>query len=169
MGTRCLINFAWPATTKREKPEVVATIYRHFDGYPDGVLPDLGTFFKDVMAQTYDTRFGDASYLASKYVVWQAVQNALGEAKWAKEGDKVGYLNFLSLGIVKTGEQDYGSEYHYLIIADGDRDKLPTVKWREAGTEAWKSDGVTEAITAASETVLLPAQVKMLSRGVTNG
>ena len=72
MSTRCTINFNYGK-------EVVAKVYRHSDGYPDGVLGDLAKFFADVEKDnraTMDTRFKDPSYLAAKYVVWQAHQYA---------------------------------------------------------------------------------------------
>lgn len=77
MSTRCNIHFTYGQT-------VVANIYRHCDGYPNGyhgVRASLGRFFADVEAQTKDTRFGDPEYLAAKYLVWQALQNGDGPEK----------------------------------------------------------------------------------------
>jgi hypothetical protein len=99
MSTRCTINFT-------EGGRVIAKIYRHSDGYPDtehGVLADIAKFFADVEAQTSDTRFGDASYLAAKFVVWQAGQ-------YARPGKP---LDFLSLGIL--GKDPGDIEYTYAV------------------------------------------------------
>ena len=68
MSTRCNIHFNYG-------DDVAANIYRHSDGYPEGVLPDLQKFFEDVEAQCNgDTRFDDPEYLAAKFLVWQASQ-----------------------------------------------------------------------------------------------
>lgn len=93
MSTRCTINFV-------EGDMHVAKVYRHCDGYPEsesGVLADLERFFTTVEEQTRDTRFGDASYLAAKFVVWQAGQNASEVAK---------PLDFISLGILTRDPGD---------------------------------------------------------------
>src|ERR1700690_3038636 len=54
---------------------VSANVYVHNDGYPEARIPDLYEFFSAVKAQTKDTRFTDASYLAAKFVVYKALQN----------------------------------------------------------------------------------------------
>ena len=61
MSTRCNIHLP-------NEDEVEANIYRHYDGYPDAVLPDLARFFEQVRADTQDTRFNDPSYLAAKFL-----------------------------------------------------------------------------------------------------
>lgn len=95
MSTRCNIHFnGWGRT--------VANIYRHSDGYPEGVLPDLQSFFEAVETQTRDTRFDDAGYLAAKFVVWQANQFQRGQP-----------LNFLSLGVCIEDHTDI--EYVYEV------------------------------------------------------
>lgn len=129
MSTRCTINFG-------EGTQVEAKIYRHCDGYPEGdngVLADLQRFFADVESQTKDTRFGDPSYLAAKFVVWQAYENA-----------NVGYtgplphragtpnrLDFLSLGIMAKDPSDI--EYRYFVDSGKlDEKGRPTVRQRKA-------------------------------------
>jgi hypothetical protein len=122
MSTRCVINFT-------AGKEIIAKVYRHCDGYPDGVLPDLQTFFTAVEGDTKDTRFGDPSYLAAKYVVWQAEQYANTydfrtnpPSKKAKPR-----LDFLSVGIVLTNPFDI--EYEYDVqCARLDSKGRPTVK-----------------------------------------
>lgn len=124
MSTRCTIRFCFPDM----RP--CAIVYRHSDGYPDGqhgVPADLNRFFDDVKAQTNDWRFGDPSYLAAKYVVWQAHEYA---HRWDWEtGDKVEnrMLDFLSVGIVLTDPTDI--EYRYYVICNGQNP--PEVKWEE--------------------------------------
>ena len=115
MSTHCMIHFV-------EAGEKIASIYRHSDGYPEpnGVLKDLETFFQDVLQQAAnDTRFDDASYLAAKFVVWQA--------KRYRRGD--GELHFLGVGIMSNGPR---CEYEYLILCDRSG-KKPAVTWKESG------------------------------------
>jgi hypothetical protein len=99
MSTRCNIHFT-------DRGHVLANVYRHTDGYPDGesgVMADLARFLDDVEAQTTDTRFADPSYLAAKFVVWQAAQ-------WASDGKP---LEFLGLGVC-TGDAGDGA-YVYTV------------------------------------------------------
>lgn len=95
MSTRCVINFTNGA-------DVVAKVYRHHDGYPDGdygVLQDLQQFFSDTEKETMgDTRFDDPSYLAAKFVVWQARQNGSG-------------LKFTGVGVLLENPTDIVYEY----------------------------------------------------------
>lgn len=119
MSTRCNIHF----TASPDSPPE-ANIYRHSDGYPEGVLPDLEKFFAEVERQTEGgmggTRFSDPSYLAAKFVVWQA-------GEFAKYGSG-NPLDFISLGIT---DQDAGDgEYVYTVVCSGSG--RPTVLHREA-------------------------------------
>lgn len=118
MSTRCTINFC------TDDGELVAKIYRHCDGYPDGehgVPADLARFFADVQQQcSNDTRFNDPAYLAAKYVVWQAARNA----RSAKAP-----LNFLSLGVTVSDPPDIA--YTYQVTASHGH-ALPAVTFHEA-------------------------------------
>ena len=108
MSTRCIINFG-------SDNNIVAKIYRHSDGYPSAILPDLQTFFEDVMAQTKDTRFDDPSYLAAKYVVWQAHEYAekLNE-KFEYEPSEM--LDFCGVGVCQKNPGDI--DYEYFVDCD---------------------------------------------------
>ena len=126
MSTRTNIHFC------NAPGDIVSNIYRHCDGYPSGVLPDLVEFFEAV-GRLNDTRFGDAEYLAAKFIVWQAAQYASQDSP----------LDFLS---VAPCVRDHGDiEYIYEIICDGGwRDeKPPRVRWRSAYDSAewndWRS------------------------------
>lgn len=122
MSTRCNIHF-----TDRTG-EVEANIYRHGDGYPEGVLPDLEKFFAAVEAQTRDTRYNDPSYLAAKFVVWQAWESAQAWAGVFSDSAAPAPLAFLSVGIMS---QDAGDgAYVYTVTCHGDG--RPTVTYREA-------------------------------------
>lgn len=121
MSTRSTINFC-------DGDRVSAKIYRHSDGYPEGVLPDLEQFFADVAEQTDDTRFNDSSYLAAKFVVWQADQNT-----WHYNGaDRVKNdpLDFLGVGVIIEDPGDI--EYTYFLDCHKlDEKGRPTVTHKE--------------------------------------
>lgn len=134
MSTRCTIHFHdGPGETSR------AIVYRHADGYPEGdhgVLKDLGRFFDAVEAQTKDTRFGDPEYLAAKYVVWQAKENAV---KFTWNGDTYEIvpsepLDFLSLGVTLKDPADIEYRYHVrCTLFDGfAANARPKVDWEKA-------------------------------------
>jgi hypothetical protein len=117
MSIRCVIHFCYG--NRKE-----ATIYRHHNGYPNGeqgVLADLIRFFDDVEKQCtntlYGCRFGDPSYLAAKYVVWQAARNHASD-EMASRGNSLqsqrevgGPLSFGSLGIIRSNPMDIDYEY----------------------------------------------------------
>lgn len=116
MSTRCCIHFA-----NDKDGNGAVTVYRHCDGYPDGILPDLAQFFADVAEQCgrYETRFDDPSYLAAKFIVWQASRYA---------GNKWKPLAFISLGVLDPAKLPSDLEYEYRVIcANGG---TPTVLWR---------------------------------------
>lgn len=106
MSTRSTINFGYgsPSNTGENKP--TAKIYRHSDGYPEGVLPDLKRFFTEVEDQTRGgysgSRFNDPSYLAAKFVVWQA-------GEYARDPEKP--LEFLSVGVLDEDPGDIAFTY----------------------------------------------------------
>jgi hypothetical protein len=123
MSTRCNIHF-----TQGEK--VRANIYRHSDGYPEGVLPDLDRFFEAVEKQTNgDTRFNDPEYLAAKYVVWQANEYAAYSMNAMVDTGKVRMLDFLSVGVTMQDASD--GEYVYDVACEGSG--RPKVSYTPAG------------------------------------
>ena len=73
MSTRATIHF-------QEYGHTAAIVYRHSDGYPDGLGADLQRFFSEVQETVKDTRFGDPRYLAAKWVVWDASQHSQFES-----------------------------------------------------------------------------------------
>jgi hypothetical protein len=111
MSTRCNIHFQGWGETR-------ANIYRHCDGYPEGIFPDLRQFFDDLEAQTSDTRYSDPEYLAAKFLVWQA-------SRFARDPEKP--LEFLS---VSPCIEDHGDiEHIYTVDCDNlDEDGRPTIE-----------------------------------------
>ena len=107
MSTRATIHFHFPGERAAE-----AIVYRHHDGYPDGLGKDLKAFVQAVKDQTDDTRFDDPAYLAAKWIVYDALHhsNAMFE-------DPPKPLKFLSVGIVRTDPDDIAYRYH--VVCDG--------------------------------------------------
>lgn len=128
MSTRANIHFNYPDGT------VAANIYRHSDGYPDddyGVLADLDRFFTEVEAQTDDTRYNDPTYLAAKFVVWQAGKNAKAagfDYLAMKPGDGK-LLNFLSVGIMLEDAGDAEFVYEIAATSGWDNKNRPAVTY----------------------------------------
>ena len=106
MSTRATVHFQY-------QKKDVAIVYRHPDGYPDGLGKDLQAFF-DVCETLRDPRFGDPSYLAAKWVVHDS----------ARYADDNSPLEFLSVGVVLKDPGDI--EYRYLVECS--TGKRPTVK-----------------------------------------
>jgi len=113
MSTRATVHF-------RKNNQTRAIVYRHYDGYPEDLGRDLERFLSDVEAQVpEDTRFGDPSYLAAKFVVWQAKE-------YAKNSDRP--LAFLGVGISMEDPGDI--EYRYRL--DCSTCERPSVKVQRA-------------------------------------
>ena len=64
MSTRCNIDFytAYSTGKKKGKPELVARIYKHFDGYPEEMVPLFKKFRKKML-----TKYGDENEEAHGY------------------------------------------------------------------------------------------------------
>jgi len=110
MSTRATVHF-------QEEGRTVAIVYRHADGYPEGLGADLETFFDEVQKNCRDKRFSDPSYLAAKWVVWDAAQHNGFERNPNKSP-----LEFLGVGICLEDPGDI--EYKYLVACDGDKPKV---------------------------------------------
>jgi hypothetical protein len=106
MSTRATVHFQSDGKTE-------AIVYRHFDG--DSLDDDLEEFFKEVQEQTDDTRFDDPTYLAARYVVWQAQQ-------YAKHSPGKP-LAFTGVGVYQRDPSDIA--YRWLVSCDGG---VPRVK-----------------------------------------
>lgn len=148
MGTRTNIHFNYGK-------EVAANIYRHYDGYPGkvdengeqveyGVLPDLLRFFRDVKAHAvaHGPRFGDPTYLAAKFVVWQARENTKKHTYNPDTGEmevsgSTHHLDFLSLGVCV--EDLGGIAYIYEVDCDDlDAEGFPSIRWKPTHAKRWR-------------------------------
>lgn len=128
MSTRATLHFYDVINAKKERAEKpIAIIYRHCDGYPEGLGKDLKDFVKAVQKQCQgDPRFDDAAYLAAKWVVFDALRSAKSHEKYTPEnlGKEIdpltppkNPLDFLSVGIVDRDPTDI--EYKYEITCGG--------------------------------------------------
>src|SRR5690242_11256058 len=105
MSTRASIHFC------DKSGEIEAIVFRHTDGYPEGLGADIRKFFKAVKEQCgQDTRFNDPTMLAARWVVFDAGQMARGSQP----------LNFLSVRIMLQDSGDI--EYRYKIICNSGLD-----------------------------------------------
>ena len=113
MSTRACVHFI-------QGGKAEAKIYRHSDGYPEGLGQDLLEFLQELKTNVTDNRFTDAGYLAAKWVVRDATMNrqyANGEPH---------DLNFLGVGVVSQDPTDI--EYRYEVLCDDfDVNGLPKV------------------------------------------
>lgn len=102
MSSPCAIHF--------QDPRHEAVVYRHLGGYPEALIPDLEAFFDAVLDQAPDgTRFGDAPYLAARFIVWQSRRDA----------DKPNRrpLDFVGVGVGDAHDVDY----RYTVRCNGRR------------------------------------------------
>ena len=126
-----------------------AIVYRHADGYPSGAGADLLDFLREVQRQTSDTRFGDPSYLAAKYVVFLAERFAV-DYQWV--GDEVtvtprqNRLDFISVGVCLEDPGDI--EYRYIVDCATRRDPedglpcgRPSIRVEHRDADEWADLG----------------------------
>lgn len=94
--------------------KAVGSVYLHWDGYPENVLPLLDGFFGAIQVEaSNDTRFYDASYLAARFVYY-----------FGRMQDKG--LNYTGIGLMLPGS--VGVDYEYTVDCTGDW--KPTVTYK---------------------------------------
>lgn len=123
MATRSIINVGVGVPQGAAVAQTAATIYKHYDGYPQGIVELLDGGFKAIASQTADTRATDPTYFAAKLLVYIA----------GTCGKDVGNpLNFLGVGITAPGEE-HGQDYEYFLdCQDIEIDGFPRLYAREA-------------------------------------
>jgi hypothetical protein len=92
MSTRCQIEF--------RSGEVRRTVYRHWDGYPSAVIPDLLAFL------AWSERRGDVEYETANFLYWS--KRALDASKQ------------LGFGVCANDELHGDIEYYYVVRYDAD-------------------------------------------------
>jgi len=133
MSTPCRVTFAPNG----------GTIYKHWDGYPEEMVHVFKGFFDKVEAETKDTRFHDAPYLAAKFVVYLA-------GEYAQDPSRP--LDFLSVGVVKSTSMT--GEYAYTVKSHKDN-RRPTVTVAVDKVE-FLNGSRKATVTAGEEKVLRP-------------
>jgi len=96
MSTRCQIEFV-----SGDGKEDRNLTYRHSDGYPDGVIPDLKKFKKWLHSKPLSRIDSDKEYIAANWIYWckmkikedfEQMNKKLGTGKKDGEGwEKLGY------------------------------------------------------------------------------
>ena len=99
MSTRATVHFRYMGKT-------AAIVYRHNDGYPEGLGQDLQSFLDYVKEWIPDNRFSDPSYLAAKWVVWDAKKHDNADKPNSYD------LDFLSVGVVMQDPGDINYRYY---------------------------------------------------------
>ncbi len=96
MSTRCQIGIY--NNKEVNNHDFVALLYRHTDGYPDGILPDIKPFLKE-----FDIERGceDTEYLAARLLQYLCNKHDLHKK------------DFIGLGICNDFHEDI--EYFYKI------------------------------------------------------
>lgn len=75
MGTRSILEFI-EGTNKIQ-------VYRHWDGYVKGVLPDLEAFLK-----WNGSRSNDLSYTVANFILWSKLNGIIRNCEYAKKQSK---------------------------------------------------------------------------------
>lgn len=88
MSTRCQIEFKSGSARR--------TVYRHWDGYPGAVLPDLLSFL------AWSTRGGDVEYEAANFLFWS-------KRELDERSQQLGF------GVCQNDELHGDIEYYYLV------------------------------------------------------
>lgn len=107
MSTRCQIEF--------RRGDVRRTVYRHWDGYPSSVIPDLLAFLQ------WSARGGDIEYESANFLFWS--KRGLDERNVQ-----------LGFGVCANDELHGDVEYYYVVehMATGTVVRAYTVEHDEA-------------------------------------
>jgi hypothetical protein len=92
ISTRCQIEF--------RSGDVRRTVYRHWDGYPSAVVPDLLAFL------AWSTRRGDIEYETANFLYWS--KRELGASEQ------------LGFGVCANDELHGDIEYYYVVRYESD-------------------------------------------------
>lgn len=111
MSTRSQIRFIERYIDKNGKQLAYTyQIYRHSDGYLEGVIPDFYEFFTWYMSEPM-YRDGDPSYSAADFIYW--CKSTLSEDIKKSGYDKLGY------GVENVGEIHGDEEWLYEVDLTG--------------------------------------------------
>lgn len=128
MSTRCQIEFKHIYQRLKKKKPIVErrTIYRHSDGYPEGVVPDLQEFYKWNLG-----RNGDIEYQVANFIYWSKrwyeehyfnkdyngkIKNV--NAKWHNLNKECPDNLHIGFGVCENDEFHGDIEYFYELIRE---------------------------------------------------
>ena len=128
MSTRCQIEFTsiWENEKKEKKTESIL-VYRHSDGYPEGVIPDLKKFLKWLGGRIEDLEYTVADFIYwSKrnfeeryyYKEWGGEKHKNGKTKkWSAPQDFNSIL-LIGFGICEKDDFHGDIKYFYNVITN---------------------------------------------------
>lgn len=98
-----------------------ATIYRFDDGQPENLGRDLVSFVAEVRTHVKDKRFTDPDYLASRWIVYEALRYHAESVAIEDNPKKFQrhYLDFLGCSIMSSEEDSEQVQFRYHVICDG--------------------------------------------------
>lgn len=118
MSTRCQIGFYQTKPTKKTLLEPDALIYRHSDGYPKGVLPELLPIIREFHSKR---GLDDTEYASGRTLQALCNQYDMNMTKWGYKTDFLGY------GIAKDFHGDI--EYYYAVSPESVRVYSVSIPW----------------------------------------
>lgn len=121
MSTRCQIGFMSEEDTNPKKPQIL--IYRHSDGYPDGIKPAMGEFFPKFLRER---GAGDTEYMGAQFLAYMISEHQ----NWAKSLDTPRSIDtwmFLGYGICGDKKFHGDIEYYYSIRPLKDKE-IPVIE-----------------------------------------
>ena len=127
MSTRCQIDFV----VIDGKFEERRRIYRHSDGYPSGVVPDLQKFATWLTSGPQARSLDDIEYTAANFIYWS-------KKEMEKYGE--GYVK-LGYGVCGIEDKDFHTdiEYYYEVIVNNNNDVFTPNK--EAIVKIYETNG----------------------------
>ena len=169
MSTRCQLEFQNVWTDKDGKEQIDRrTVYRHSDGYPEGVIPDLKSFLK-----WNKGRNSDVEYCAANFIYWSKrklediyLGRALGltekgePRRWdCKEAEEESSLIIkIGFGVCNNDELHGDIQYFYEVISKGDSDEI-IIKVYDVHQKDW-SQPVTKADLKLKKTIKVINELK---------
>jgi len=131
MSTRCHIEFKriWNEKLKNgkvKKVEESRMVYRHSDGYPEGVVPDLKEFL-----EWNDGRNSDLEYMTANFIYWSkrwheeryyhesyggGMDKDGNKVPWHKKPQDMNSMLLLGFGVCEKNGFHGDMEYFYEVI-----------------------------------------------------
>jgi hypothetical protein len=160
MSTRCQIEFQnfWKDDKGKEHLER-RTIYRHSDGYPEGVIPDLKEFLK-----WNKGRNNDVEYTTANFVYWSKrwhEQNYFNKdlnekienknLKWSDNQLTNCSILHIGFGICENDEFHGDIEYFYEVI---NKDKTIKIKAYKVDRENWDEEITKKNMKFIKQTIV---------------